>query len=77
MRMDFQSLGKLLVILAVAMAVLGGLLWLGGMFGLGRLPGDLRFGREGWGCYLPIVSSIILSVVLTLLLNLLLRFFRR
>ncbi len=72
--MEFQSFGKLLILLAVALAVLGGLLWLGGALGLGRLPGDIRIQRPGFGCFIPIVSSIILSIVLTLLLNLLLRF---
>lgn len=75
--MDFQSFGKLLVLLAVALAILGGLIWLGGLLGLGNLPGDIRVQRPGFGCYLPIVSAIILSIVLTLLLNILLRFFNR
>jgi hypothetical protein len=73
--MDFTSFGKLLILLAVALAVLGGLIWLGGLVGLGNLPGDFRLQRGGWSCWLPIVRSIILSIVLTLLLNLLVRFF--
>jgi hypothetical protein len=75
--MDFQSFGKLLVLLALALGILGLLLWLGGALGLGRLPGDIRFQRGGWSCFIPIVSSIILSIVLTLLLNLLLRLIGR
>ena len=75
--MDFATIGKLLVAAAVAIAILGGLLWAGGVLGLGRLPGDLRFERGGWSCAIPIVSSIILSIVLTILLNLLLRFLQR
>lgn len=75
--MDFQSFGKLLVLLAVGLAVLGGLLWLGGLVGLGKLPGDIRIERGGYSCFVPIVSSIILSIVLTLVLNLLFRFFGR
>lgn len=72
----FQQFGRLLVLLGVAMVIIGGLMWLGGSVGLGSLPGDIRFGSDRWGCYVPIVSSIILSLLLTLLLNLLLRFFR-
>ena len=75
--MELQTFGKLLVLLAIALAILGVLLWLGGVLGLGRLPGDIRIQRPGFGCVVPIVSSIILSIVLTLLLNLLLRFFGR
>jgi hypothetical protein len=44
--------------------------------GLGSLPGDIRIQREGFGCFIPIASSIVISIVLTLLLNLFLRFFR-
>jgi hypothetical protein len=75
--MDFQSLGKVLVVAAVALAVLGGLLWAGGALGLGRLPGDVRFSRGGWSCAVPLVSSLILSILLTLLLNLLIRLLDR
>lgn len=75
--MDLQSFGKLLILLAAVLAVLGVALWLGGPIGLGRLPGDIRIQRPGWSCYVPIVTSIVLSIVLTLLLNLVLRFWRR
>jgi hypothetical protein len=36
---------------------------------LGRLPGDLSFGGDGWAVYIPIATSLLLSVVLTLALN--------
>jgi hypothetical protein len=75
--MDFQSLGKLLLLLAMALAILGVLLWAGGALGLGRLPGDIRIQRGGWSCFIPIVSSIVISIVLTLLLNLVWRLFGR
>lgn len=68
-----DTLGLALLLMAAVLAVIGGLLLLGGRLGLGSLPGDLRLGGEGWGCFVPIASSIILSLVLTLLLNLLLR----
>lgn len=71
--MDMQTIGRMLLVFAAVLAALGALMWLGGRLGLGSLPGDLRFGGQGWSCYVPIVSSIILSVLLTVLLNL---FFR-
>ncbi|MBE0475717.1 MAG: DUF2905 family protein [Coriobacteriia bacterium] len=74
--MDLQSIGKILVAFAVVLALAGALLWVGGLLGLGRLPGDLRFGDDRWSCYIPIATTLILSVILTLLLNLLFRLFR-
>jgi len=74
--MDLQSLGKLLVLTSVGLAVLGGLLWVGGRYGLGSLPGDLRLQGDGWGCFVPIGVSLLLSVVLTVILNLVWRWFR-
>lgn len=68
-------MGKLLLALGIAMALLGGLLWLGGKLGLGSLPGDIHFSSEQWGCYLPIATSLLLSLLLTLVLNLLWRWF--
>jgi hypothetical protein len=40
------------------------------------MPGDIRIQREGFSCFVPIVSSIVLSILLTLLLNLFFRWFR-
>lgn len=34
---------------------------------VGRLPGDLRFGREGTRIYIPITTAIVLSLALSLL----------
>lgn len=75
--MDLQSLGKLLILVAVSLAILGVLLWLGGVLGLGGLPGDVRIQRPGSSIYVPIATSIVLSILLTLLLNLVLRYWRR
>lgn len=72
----FQQFGRWLIFLGIAMVVVGALVWLGGKLGLGSLPGDFRLTGERWGCYVPIVSSIIISVILTIVLNLLLRFFK-
>lgn len=73
--MGWNGLGRLLVILGVAIAIVGGLVLLLGRLGLGSLPGDIRVRGEGWGCYVPIVSSILLSLLLTLILNLFFRWF--
>ena len=36
-------------------------------FGLGRLPGDLRFQWGGRAFYLPFTTTVILSLLLTLI----------
>ncbi len=73
---DLQSVGKWLLLTAVGVAIVGLMLLAAGRLGLGSLPGDIRLQGRGWGCYLPIVTSLLLSLVLTLVLNLLLRLFR-
>jgi hypothetical protein len=53
--------GLLLVVLGIAWP------WLAKL-GLGRLPGDLRIERDGFGFYFPITTSLLISIVLSLLL---------
>lgn len=71
-----ESIGKMLLLLAAALAVVGALFWAAGRLGLGSLPGDIRLSGQGWSCFVPIVSSIVISLLLTLLLNLALRLFK-
>ena len=71
----FDSLGKLLIVFGVVLAVLGGLLLLVGKLPLlGRLPGDIVIRRDNWSFYFPLTTSIVISVLLTLLFS---RFGRR
>jgi len=66
-----DSLGKMLIVFGVVLALLGGLLLFAGKLPfLGRLPGDIVIRRENWSVYFPITTSIVLSVLLTLLLSL-------
>jgi len=73
--LDLSGVGRVLLLLGLSIAGLGGLIWLLGRVGLplGNLPGDLRIETSGFSCFLPLVSAILLSVILTLLLNLILR----
>jgi hypothetical protein len=75
---DLSTLGKWLVVAGLALALMGGGLWLMGRVGLplGRLPGDIRIERPGFTFYFPLTSSILVSLVLTALVNLAARFFR-
>lgn len=65
--MSFE-IGKLLLVLGIALAIIGLVLMFVPGLRLGRLPGDLVVRRENWSLYVPIVTSILLSVVLTLIL---------
>ena len=77
--MDLSALGKGVVVLGVVLVVVGGGLWLLGKAGLplGRLPGDIRIEREGFSCYFPLVTMIVLSIVLTVVLNIIIRLLNR
>ncbi len=71
-----QGLGRILVLLGITLALVGGIVLLLDRSGVTSLPGDIRVQSQGWGCYVPIVASIVLSIILTIVLNLLIRFFR-
>lgn len=71
--MTTSQIGRLLVVAAVVLGV-GGLLLLGASaLGIGRLPGDLRFGSGNSRVYIPLGTSILISVVATVVLNLIVR----
>jgi hypothetical protein len=59
-------LGKVLVLVGLAIAALGALVMLG--VPIGRLPGDIVFRRGHVTLYVPIVTSIVLSLLFTLLM---------
>jgi hypothetical protein len=62
-----------LVILGATLVVLG-LAWPWiEKLGLGRLPGDIRIEREGFGFYFPLTTSLIVSAVVSLVIWLLRR----
>ncbi len=67
------ELGRILLIVGVLIAVVGGLAMLGVRLPFGRLPGDIAVEGERGGFYFPIVTMLVISVVLTILANLFLR----
>ena len=76
MRMDLSQLGRVLIIFGAILLVSGLLLILGGRIpGLGRLPGDIVFQRDGLTVFFPFATMILASVVLTVVLNILARLF--
>jgi hypothetical protein len=64
------EMGRLLVMLGIALVVIGGIVMLLGRTGLpiGRLPGDLLYRGKNSTFYFPLASSILISVVLSIVL---------
>jgi hypothetical protein len=57
-----------LIALGIGLVAVGVLWpWLSKL-GLGRLPGDLRFEKDGFTFYFPLTTGIVLSLVLSLIL---------
>ena len=71
--MGLEGVGKLLIGGAVALLVLGGVLFMLGRMGVDRLPGDLVLRRGNFTLYFPIGLMILLSVVGTVVLNIIFR----
>ncbi len=69
------EMGRLLVILGVALVVIGGIVMLLGRTGLplGRLPGDMLYRGKNTTFYFPLATSIVVSVVLSAILFLISR----
>lgn len=61
-------MGKVLIVVGLAIAAIGMLMTLGVPFG--RLPGDISYRRGNFSFYFPIVTSIVVSIILTLLFTL-------
>lgn len=68
------GIGRMLLVVAGLLAILGLVLVLLDRFGIGRLPGDIVWRRDNVTVYIPLGLMLLLSLILTLLLNL---FFRR
>lgn len=64
------ELGKLVMILGIALVVIGGVVMLLGRTGLplGRLPGDILYRGKNASFYFPLASSILISIVLSIIL---------
>ncbi len=71
--MDTSSVGRILVVGGVIALAVGCLLLAAGAAGIGRLPGDFRFGRGNLRVYVPLATCILVSIVATVVLNLLSR----
>ena len=62
---------RLLIVLGLILLAVG-LLWPWlTKLGLGRLPGDIRIERDGFGFYFPLTTGLIVSIVISVILWLL------
>jgi hypothetical protein len=68
-----ETVARILLIAALALALIGMALLLASKLGINRLPGDVLIKRGNFTLYAPIGLMIVLSLVLTLVLNLLFR----
>ncbi len=79
--MDLGYIGRLLVFAGIGLALLGGLLLLLSrvpfLNNLGSLPGDIRIEGQGFSCFLPLASMLLISILLTVALNILVRLINR
>ena len=80
-KIDLNTIGRITLIIGILLAVLGGVLMLLARIpffsNLGNLPGDIRIETQGFSCFIPIVSMILISVVLTIALNIVVRLINR
>jgi hypothetical protein len=70
---DLSGLGRVLLIIAVVIAVFGVILILAGRGLIPRLPGDIAIERGNTRFYFPLGTSILVSLIVTVVLNLFLR----
>ena len=68
--MEFQGIGKLIIIVGIALVAIGLLITFASRIPLiGKLPGDFYFKRGDASFYFPLASSILISVVLSIILS--------
>jgi len=79
--MDLNTIGRIALIIGIVLAILGGILMLLAripfLSKLGSLPGDIHIEGQGFSCFIPIVSMILISVLLTIVLNIVVRLINR
>jgi hypothetical protein len=66
-----ETAGKILLLTAAALAVVGVVLLVAGRLGLGRLPGDVVIERDGLTIFIPFGSMLLLSILGSVFLYLL------
>lgn len=70
---DTRSLGLIVVLVGLGVALIGVLIAVGALSWFGRLPGDIRYESDNVKVYVPLVSMLLSSVVVSVVLMLLSR----
>ena len=68
-----ETAGKILLLTAAVLAIIGVVLLTAAKLGLGRLPGDIVIHRDGLTIFIPFGSMLLLSLLASLVLYLLRR----
>ncbi|HEV2878032.1 MAG TPA: DUF2905 family protein [Candidatus Eremiobacteraceae bacterium] len=68
-----EGLGRLIIVIGLALVVVGVIVSFAGTLRLGSLPGDIHWSGRGWQVWLPLGTSLLLSLLLTVILNVFLR----
>lgn len=63
--MSGDQVGPVLLLVGAALAVLGAVIWIGGLDWVGRLPGDIRYESGNTRVHIPLTSMFLISVALT------------
>jgi hypothetical protein len=81
--MQLDTIGRWIFLGGLGIAALGGLIWLAskvpGLNRIGSLPGDIHYTSPdgSFGCYVPIVSMIVISLILTVVVNVVIRLLKK
>ncbi|HDP70286.1 MAG TPA: DUF2905 domain-containing protein [Actinobacteria bacterium] len=75
--MNFEVLGKIILVFAIVLLIIGGIFYLAGKVGFKGLPGDISYKKDGFSFYFPIATCMVISIILTVIINLILFFLRR
>jgi Protein of unknown function (DUF2905) len=61
-----ETAGKVLLVTAVVLALVGAALLLAGKLGLSRVPGDIVIRHDGLTVFIPLGSMLLLSLLASL-----------
>ncbi len=67
--MQWMEIGRFLIVVGAVVAFVGMLFLLSDKIPIGKLPGDLHFGKSNVKISIPITTCILISVVVTLIIN--------
>jgi DUF2905 family protein len=68
-----EGLGRLIIVIGLALVLVGVIVSFARTLRLGSLPGDIHWSGRGWQVWLPLGTSLLLSLLVTVILNVFLR----